>query len=741
MTRLIKFAPVFVVMATVGGLGAATSTSRFDKLPISFEPNRGQADPEAQFVARGAGYYLTLGRSGSRILLRNNCASADVHMGLTGANRRADVIGDRALPGHSSYFHGNDSSKWITNLPNYGQVTARGVYPGIDMVYYGNQAQLEYDFVVAPQADPTRIRIHFDGVKSLTAAPSGDLILNTAAGDLLEHKPVVYQNIAGTRRMIEAGFHITGAHDITFKLGKYDRSQPLVIDPVLVYSSFLGGRDLDAVNSVAADSSGNMYLTGTTFSTPKGDADVMIRKISADGSAFLYIADLGGADNDYGNGIAVDVNGFAAVAGRTASLDFPVVSAFQSKNYGVNNAYILRLDPAGTTLIFSTYLGGNDDDRAYAVALDRQGSVYLTGVSFSNDFPTNDGAFQRNNLGGADAFVAKFASDGSAIYSTLIGGKSDDRANAIAVDASGNASIVGETFSDSFPQANAPFQHSRHGGLEAFVTEVNADGSQLVFSTFMGGAGDDSASGVAIDLSGNIYVAGSTTGDNGFDIPNRSFNTSYNGGSSDIFVSKFSANGQSLLWTTFLGSHGGDYGDAVSVDANGNVYVAGNTDSNQYPVTRDAFQGNRGGGVDGVLSVLDTNGQNLLYSTFYGGSGDDDAVSVAVNQFFEVFLAGQTASGDFPVVGALQRLAGGGPSDGFFAKFSFAGASVPGTNNTPVTFLEKQAPASMSNFGRGMIAVESEGKFQSAVETDGSIAAPERFERMGRPLNGGRAVR
>ncbi len=741
MTRLIKFAPVFVLVVSVSNVAAAPSAARFDKLPISFEPNRGQADPGAEFVARGAGYYMTLGHNGPHILLRNKGTSADVHMGLVGANHSAKLSGSNPLAGHSSYFHGKDSSRWITNLPNYGQVTAHDVYPGIDMVYYGDQAQLEYDFVVAPQTDPTRIRLHFDGVKSLKSAPSGDLILNTAAGDLRERKPVVYQQIAGTRRMIEAGFRITGAHDVTFKLGKYDRSQPLVIDPVLVYSSFLGGRDLDAVNSVAADSAGNMYLTGTTFSTPKGDADVMIRKISADGSAFLYIADLGGADNDYGNGIAVDVNGFASVAGRTASLDFPVVAAFQSKNYGVNNAYVLRLDPAGTTLIFSTYMGGSDDDRAYAIALDRQGSVYLTGVSFSNNFPTNDGAFQRDNRGGSDAFVAKFAPNGSAIYSTLVGGKADDRANAIAVDASGNASIVGETLSDSFPQANPPFQHSRHGGLEAFVTEVNADGSQLVFSTFSGGAGDDSASGVAIDLSGNIYVGGSTTGDKGFDIPNRSFNTGYNGGLSDIFVSKYSPNGQSLLWTTFLGSHGGDYGDAVSVDANGNVYVAGNTDSNQYPVTRDAFQSNRGGGVDGVLSVLDTNGQNLLYSTFYGGLGDDDAVSVTVNQFFEVFLVGQTASSNFPVANALQRVAGGGPSDGFFAKFSFAGVSVPVTSTPPVTFLGNPAPAPNGSFGGGIIAVETEGKFQSPIAIDGVIAAPERFEKMGRPPNGGRAVR
>ena len=464
-------------------------------------------------------------------------------------------------------------------------------------------------------------------------------------------------------------------------MGKYNEAAELTIDPVLVYSSFLGGTDTDAGNSVAADGAANMYMTGVTYSTAAGDADVLVRKISADGTTFLYNADLGGSGDDFGNGIAIDVNGYAFVGGRTSSTDFPTANAYQGQNYGANNAYVLRLNPSGNALIFSTYLGGNNDDRGYAVAVDSQGSVYLTGETTSDNFPTSNGAFQTARKGGADAFAAKFAYNGSLVYSTFIGGGSDDIANGIAVDASGNAYIAGDTNSDSFPQVNAPYQHSRHGGLEGFVTEVNAGGTGLVFSTFIGGSGDDSCGGIAVDPAGNIYVVGTTTTDTSFSIPGKSYNTSYNGGNSDIFVAKYLPSGQNIAWTTFLGSHGTDEGNAIATDANGNVYIAGDTDSSQYPVTRDAVQSGRGGGFDAVVSVLDTNGQNLVYSTFYGGNGDDSASGIALDQYYEVYLTGYTQSGNLAIsTGAVQSAPGGGDMDAFLAKISVYGSAVPGTS-------------------------------------------------------------
>ena len=735
MTTLSQFA-ICIALASqaFGGVALLSRT----EIPLTFEPNRGQAEAKVQFVARGAGYYLTLDRTGSRMLLRQGARSADVRMsvGKNSAGNGLRLIGAQPLPGHSAYFRGAEPSRWLTGVPNFAQVRADSVYPGIDLVYYGNQARLEYDFVVAPGADPRQIHLHFDGTQSLTMDAQGNLLLGTAAGTLVQHKPVLYQTIAGSRQPVEGNFRLESGNNVSFVVGHYDQTASLTIDPTLVYSSFLGGKDSESGNSVASDAAANLYMTGVTYSTPAGDGDVLVRKISADGTTFLYTADLGGSGDDFGNSIAVDVNGYAYVGGRTTSTDFPINNAFQNKNLGVNNAFVLRLDPAGSTIVFSTYLGGSRDDRGYSIALDTQGSVYIAGASTSSDFPTSDGAYQRSNRGGIDAFVTKFSSTGAGVYSTLLGGGSDDRAWGVAVDQKGNAYVTGDTTSDSFPNSNAPYQHSRHGGLDAFVSQLNAEGSQLPFSTFIGGAGDDTANGVVVDLSGNIYVVGSTTSDKDFSIPGRSFNTAYNGGSSDIFVAKYSINGQSLAWTTFLGSHGGDYGNAIAVDNNGNVYVGGDTDSDQYPVTKDATQGSRAGGVDAVVSVLDTNGLNLLYSTFYGGSGDDSIVGIALDQYAQIYLTGQTSSPDLPIAkGVVQALPGGGDSDAFLAKMSVFASAIPGTGKSA-----DPTPASVTNpdsvtrspFGRGMVGTLVEGRFTRRLHTGNAQVEPSRFERMGR---------
>ena len=695
---------------------------------LTFEPNRGQASPQAEFVAKGTGYYLTLDKFGSRMVLRQGSKAADVRTHLVAENAVIGMTGTDALPGQSSYFRGKDASKWITGLPNFAKVKAIGVYPGIDLLYYGTQSKLEYDFIVAPGADAGRIRMVFDGVSKLSTNRNGDLVLVTSAGEIIEHKPVIYQTISGVRQPVSGSFRID-RNQVGFTLGKYDRSSELVIDPVLVYSSFLGGGDDDYGNAVAADSSGNMYETGVTYSTSAGDGDVLARKISPDGSAFLYTADLGGSGDDVGFGIAVDVNGFAYIGGRTTSGDFPTANAFQNQNYspsGAGNAFVLGLDPTGK-ITFSTYIGGSYDDGGNAVALDNQGNVYLTGYTSSNDFPTSTGSFQRSRQGGADAFVAKFANDGTAIYSTYIGGGSDDEAYAIAVDGSGNAYIAGYTYSDSFPQVNAPYQHSRHGGQEGFVSEVKNDGSGLVFSTFIGGSADDLCNGIALDPSGNVYVVG-TTGSSDLPIPNRSYNTGYNGGASDIFVAKYAPAGQSIAWTTFLGSHGTEDGNSIAVDANGNVYIAGDSNSDQYPVTRDATQGSRGGGYDAVFSVLDTNGLTLSYSTFYGGKGDDSASSLAVDASKNVYLTGSTSSGNlFVSSNAVQGTPGGGNADAFLAKISVAGSAIAGVSAAadPVVsnFAAPQAVA-VPVFGRA--STESKGAdftVASEAAVSGKISA------------------
>jgi hypothetical protein len=634
-------------------------------------------------------------------MLRARNKSAQISSRLVGAATHPRLEALDPLPGHSSYFRGNDPSKWVTNIPNYAKVRAAGVYPGIDLIYYGNQSRLEYDFVLSPGADPAAIRMRFDGVSSLRSNAEGNLVLVTPAGEIVQQKPVIYQTIGGERRPVPGRFVLRGRRTVAFELAAYDRSKSLVIDPVLVYNSFLGGSDHDEGHAVAADIAGDLYLTGVTYSTLEGDADVYIRKISPDGSAFLYNVDMGGSDDDIGNGIAVDPSGSVYVGGYSASVDFPLQNAFQNGNAGDNNAILLRLDPTGT-ILFSTYIGGSYDDYGNAIALDTQGNVYLTGGTDSPDFPTSMGAYQTGLKGNSDCFIVKFDSQGNGIFSTFIGGGSDNQAFGIGVDAQGNSYITGETDSDSYPQVNPSFQHSRHGGVDAFVTELSADGSHLVYSTFAGGSGTDSGGGIAVDPAGNAYVVG-TTSSSDFPTTNGVYQHGYAGGASDIFVLEYTVNGQNLQFSTLLGSHGTDDGNSIALDSADNVYVTGDSNSDQFPVTPGAVQPNRKAGFDIIFSILNPTGSQLTYSTFLGGSGDDSGYGVATDPFGNAYLTGVTASFDFPVTpGVAQPKPGGGDTDAFFAKIGFANP-----NNTPpamtASVVASAAGSMVSPFHRGMV--------------------------------------
>ncbi|MEO7144445.1 MAG: SBBP repeat-containing protein [Bryobacteraceae bacterium] len=681
----------------------AAAVPNFGKLPLGFEPNRGQADSAVLYQARGTGYLLSLEASGPRILLRHGDQAAEITMRLTGGAKTPHLDTSGKLPGHSSYFRGMDSSKWVTGVPNFAQVRAAGVYPGIDLLYHGNQSRLEYDFVVSPGADPRAIRMRFGGVRSLRTDAGGNLAIATAAGEIVERKPAIYQTAGDSRRVIDGHFVVHAGRTVSFEVGSYDRTKTLVIDPVLYYSSFLGGSGTDEGHAVAADGNGNLYLTGVTYSTPNGDADVLIRKISQDGSGFVYSADIGGSGNDIGDGIAVDISGSAYVGGRTRSLDFPVAYAYQRHNFGLDNAFILRLDATGSTLIFSTYLGGSGDDRGFAVALDAQGSVYLAGTESSVDFPVSQGVFQAQNYGGLDCFVTKFDYLGNPIFSTLVGGGADDQAFGIAVDQYGDSFITGQTGSDDFPQVSPSFQTGRQGGLDAFVTEITPDGTGLVYSTFAGGSNDDIGNAIAVDPNGNAYVTGTTfSGD--FPTTNNSFQPQYAGGKTDAFVLAYSVNGQGLMFATYIGSHGTDDGESIALDGYDNVYITGDSNSDQYPVTQDAVQFNRTAGFDAMVSVLDPTGTNLLYSTFLGGSGDDTGLGIALDPNADVYVTGVTSSGDFPVTqGAAQTQAGGGNTDAFFALIAFS--------NSGSQAFSAGSKSARSVFGRGMAGPPAPGKF------------------------------
>ena len=616
----------------------------------------------------------------------------NIRLELIGANPSPQVVGREELPGKSNYFIGNDPAKWRTNVPTYRKVEYREVYPGVSLVYYGNPAaaaQLEYDFVVAPGADPGQIRLGVEGAGRVEVDAEGDLVLQAAAGGQVRfHKPLVYQEVDGARREVEGSFTLRSSSlksavrnpqsEIGFEVAAYDPTYPLVIDPVLVYSTYLGGSGGDWGYGIAVDSSGNAYVTGSTVSSNfptanavqarygGGDSDAFVSKLNAAGSALVYSTYLGGSGDDWSWGIAVDSSGNAYVTGPTASRNFPTANALQASNRGSHDAFVTKLNAAGSALVYSTYLGGSGDDAGTGMALDSSGNAYVTGLTSSRNFPTAN-AVQASYGGGMyDAFVTKLNAAGSAlVYSTYLGGSDEDGGSGIAVDSSGNAYVTGMTNSSNFPTANA-LQASNRGSNDAFVTKLNAAGSALVYSTYLGGSGDEVGL-IAVDSSGNAYVTGETSSGN-FPTAN-ALHASSGGGRSDAFVTKLNAAGSALVYSTYLGGSGEEGGSGIAVDSSGNAYVTGYTGSSNFP-TSNALQASNRGLRDAFVTKLNAAGSALVYSTYLGGSDEDDGWGIAVDSSGNAYVAGYTESSNFPTAGALQPAYGGGAYDAFIAKIT-----------------------------------------------------------------------
>ncbi|MBP6820235.1 MAG: SBBP repeat-containing protein [Acidobacteria bacterium] len=701
--------------------GKAKAIENYGKLPLSFEPNQGQADPAVQFLSRGNSYTLFLTGNEAVMALRGSeKQNGFLKLQLVGANAAPQVEGRDPLEGKSNYLLGNDKSKWHVDIPTFGKVRQGEVWPGVDMVWYGNQRTLEYDFIVKPGVDPEQIKLMFEGAQKLRLDAAGNLTLKTQAGELTQKAPVVYQDTEQGRKIIAGKYLLKSHNEVGFEIGDYDASRPLVIDPQLLYSSFAGGSSTDEVSAVAADALGNSYLVGTTFSTNipvKGafqsqingtDSDVFILKLNANGTNSVYCTYLGSHNQDLGRDIALMSNGQVCLTGTTKTLgtaDFPTTSnAYQGNGTFAscllsfcrgNDAFVTVLNAAGNGLVYSSYYGGSsfgfsNFDNGKSIAVDNTGRIFIAGATVSTNLPVKNG-FQKSlsTFALADVFIAVFdpakSGNDSLLYSSYLGGSGvdaaiDDLTVDIATDNVGNAYLAGTTFSDdlatkapagqSLPPLQAGFQG---GGTDGFVAKIDTEASgasSLTYLTYFGGNGFDRVDAITVDSQQRVYITGETSSAAvTFPLKN-AFRSTQVG--TEAFVAKMNADGTALFYCSYIGGDGSDIGRDIAVDSAGNAYVTGFTNSGASFLSVNPLSANLAGTVFLAkieASVSATTTPKLLYSTTFGG--DSTSVrGIALDATGNLYVAGSTNGNLITTPGVFQPTFRGGSSDGFVAKFS-----------------------------------------------------------------------
>jgi hypothetical protein len=632
-------------------------------LPVRFEANAGQLDPEARFVARTGTSALFLTHDGAVFVLSDAAAVdldaleparprlAAVRMRLDGASPAPRVEGVDRLPGVTNYMLGDDPSAWRTGVVSYSAVRYAGVYEGVDVVYYANGDRLEYDFVVAPGADPASVRMRFTGAEAVDVDASGALCLTTPVGVLRHEVPSVYQVAADGTRRVAGRYVARGGGEVGFEVGAYDPSLALVVDPVLAFSSFVGGTSRDYSRAIAVSGS-SIYVAGFTLSadfptrepvqTYAGGLDVFVTRMDESSATPEFSTYVGGAGTDCAIRLALDADDNVWVAGYTTSPDFPLRSPIVDEARGYD-AFAFKLDASGGELLSSTYLGGSSDDYCYGVAVDAAGNVYLAGATFSDDFPTA-GPVQAAPGGVSDAFVAKLdGSGGSLVYATYLGGEGDDSGvGGIAVDATGAAYVAGRTSSIRFPTVN-PIQTYFGLGDDAFVAKLDPSGAALAYSTYLGGEYEDVAVAIAVDAAGAAYVAGHTK--SATFPPARP--GARHGEESDAFVLKLAPGGAALAYAFAVRTDTPEVPAAIAVDPGGNAWVVGSCSSPQFPVA-SPVQVPGEGLLDAFVMMVDAAGSSAAFSTRLGGRLQDAATGVALGPGGDVFVTGLTASVDFP---------------------------------------------------------------------------------------------
>jgi hypothetical protein len=736
-----KFAFAKLVVLALGLVtftARAQTAANFGNLPLFFE-----ADSASHFHAQGRDAEFFVSPGAAQLVLRDGATARGVQMKFVNASPLAQTRGDGELPGKINHFTGGDPAQWRAAVPTFAQVRVDGIYPGINLVYYGNQRQVEYDLTVAAAASPDLIALQFDGTEKISINARGELVLKIGSREIFQPKPLIYQTVGGARKIISGGYKILDTHTVAFAIGKYDRALPLVIDPVLSYATYFGGNAGESAWSIAVSpTDGSVYVAGLTLSTQfftnewptvgafqtnfAGGAltgDAFVARFGNLGTNLIYFTYLGGSADDGALGVAVDAAGNAFVTGFTDSPDFPTttnalyrnISGLFNKNYAAYpvDAFVAELNPGGSKLVYSTYLGGSSQDAGVAIAVDAADNAYVTGYSYSTNFPVTNAIQNRlacpyNFYTNCNAFVSEISSNGAAlVFSTYLGGTNFDEGQSIALDASNYIYVAGFTASTNFPATNFIFQITTNlasglvvtnngqllnGGTnladDAFVAKFAPSGSNLVYSTLLGGANNDVANHIAVDAAGDAFVTGWTASTN---FPNTvatnliaNFLTNNSSGvfTTNIFLAKITnAPGAAagIAYSVTFGGNATDIGFGVAADAAGNAFVTGFSTSTNFPTgnTGSLLNATNAGGSDVFVTAFNTNASAVLYSVLLGGALNDSAYGIALDAADNAYVAGQTYStANFATTNALQTVLNGA-DDTFLAKILLPPTSAP----------------------------------------------------------------
>ncbi len=702
-------------------LGAGSNTN-YGNMLSEFEANQGQVDPQVKFLFRGRGYTAFL-TSGSMVLSLRPAnvvaipqtgnppnsshvppsSTTTMQFRLSGAAKNPTVIGEGQQPGRVNYFIGRDPAKWHTNVPTYASVRYRNVYPGIDLVYYGNHQQLEYDFVISAGADPGQIEFEIQGAEGIRIDESGNLVLKTASGDLHFESPIVYQETDGQRVVVDGGYVVNDPTHITFHVAHHDSTKTLVIDPVLVYSTYLGGSGTDQPAGIALDNTGSVYIAGYTDSAdfplaalgslPIGADHVFVAKFDPTGSNLVYADYIGGSNQDFGYALALDSANNVYVTGSTQSTDFPVVNAYQASAPGSYTGFVTKISADGSSLLYSTYLGGDNYDQPASIAIDGVGEISVAGITSSQNFPVVN-AYQPtispNQVGyyGVYGFVTKFSADGSSlVYSTFLGGNSNVAQTCtqgpcwpapfsliygLALDANDNAYVAGQTNTYNFPATPGAYLTIDSAPLDAmigFVSKFNSSGA-LDYSTYLYGTSGAAVqiASIAVDGSGSAYVTGTAPSDGTFPITSTSIcdpSVSF-GGCSYAFVTKFDPTGSTLMYSTFLGLYNFAFPQAIVLDQNNDAYVLAVSWGTSFSIPNGIEPYTNG--ADLLVAEIDPAASTELFATYLGGSSDEYPAGIAVDSNGNVYIGGQTLSSDLPVTSTAFQNTLAGTANAFVMK-------------------------------------------------------------------------